>query len=201
MYEFALQRIEELLPVTPDCAPEEDPRMAELAIVSGIVEEYENIHYPIQQTTITLQLPPECAGRIQRLVSFLIEKEVKGDGELQAALIDAACMLLNSISELENRERTNDEERFLAEKREHQKILEEFFAFFPLEKPIQQDLNYYALYLRNYLTEEEYPRANDTEFINGRADAAAAEFETRRLDGMTVNQAQECAMKVLTHGL
>lgn len=153
------------------------------------------------QTTITLQLPPECAGRIQRLVSFLIEKEVKGDGELQAALIDAACMLLNSISELENRERTNDEERFLAEKREHQKILEEFFAFFPLEKPIQQDLNYYALYLRNYLTEEEDPRANDTEFINGRADAAAAEFETRRLDGMTVNQAQECAMKVLTHGL
>lgn len=41
----------------------------------------------------------------------------------------------------------------------------------------------------------------DTEFINGRADAAAAEFETRRLDGMTVNQAQECAIKVLTQGL
>lgn len=44
MYEFALQRIEELLPVTPDCTPENDPRMAELVIVSGIVEEYENIH-------------------------------------------------------------------------------------------------------------------------------------------------------------
>lgn len=153
------------------------------------------------QTTISLQVPSECAGRIQRLVSFLIEKEVKGDGELQAALIDAACMLLNSISELENRERTNDEERFLAEKREHQKILEEFFAFFPLEKPIQQDLNYYALYLRNYLTEEEDLRANDKEFIDGRADAAAAEYETRRLEGMTVDQAQECAIKVLTHGL
>ena len=41
----------------------------------------------------------------------------------------------------------------------------------------------------------------DTEFINGRADAAAAEFKTRRLDGMTVNQAQECAIKVLTRGL
>ena len=52
MYEFALQRIEELLPVTPDCAPEDDPRMAELVIVSGVVEEYENIHYPIAQPTV-----------------------------------------------------------------------------------------------------------------------------------------------------
>lgn len=52
MYEFALQRIEELLPVTPDCAPEEDPRAAELDMVSGIVEEYENIHYPIAQPTV-----------------------------------------------------------------------------------------------------------------------------------------------------
>lgn len=152
------------------------------------------------QTTISLQVPPECADRIQRLVAFLIEKEVKGEGSLQAALIDAACMLLNSISELENRERTNDEERFLVEKREHQKILEEFFTFFPLDKPIRQNLNYYALYLRNYLTEEEDPRVNDTEFIDGRADAAAAEYETRRLEGMTVDQAQECAIKVLTQG-
>lgn len=153
------------------------------------------------QTTISLQIPPECASRILQIVAFLIEKEVKGEGSLQAALIDAACMLLNSVKELESRERTDEEEGFLTEKKEHIKTLEEFFAFFPLEKPIQQDLNYYALYLRNYLTEEEDPRANDTEFINGRADAAAAEFETRRLDGMTVNQAQECAMKVLTHGL
>ena len=66
---------------------------------------------------------------------------------------------------------------------------------------MSKDLNYYALYLRNYLTEEEDPRVNDTEFINGRADSAAAEYETRRLEGMTVDQAQECAMKVLTNKL
>lgn len=153
-----------------------------------------------QTTTITLQLPPECADRIQRLVSFLIEKEVKGEGTLQAALIDAACMLLNSVKELESREKTDEEEGFLIEKKEHQKTLEEFFAFFPLEETKQNDLNYYALYLRNYLTEEEDPRVNDTEFIDGRADAAAAEYETRRLEGMTVDQAQECAIKVLTQG-
>lgn len=153
------------------------------------------------QTTISLQVPPECASRIQRLVAFLIEKEVKGEGSLQAALIDAACMLLNSTNKLESHERDSDEENILAEKKEHIKTLEEFFAFFPLEETKQNDLNYYALYLRKYLTEEEDPRANDTEFINGRADAAAAEFETRRLEGMTVDQAQESAMKVLTHGL
>ena len=62
---------------------------------------------------------------------------------------------------------------------------------------MKADLNYYALYLRNYLTEEEDPRANDTEFISQRSDAVAAEYETRRLEGMNVNQAQECAMSVL----
>lgn len=153
-----------------------------------------------QTPTISLQIPVECADRIQRLVSFLIEKEVQGDRELQAALIDAACMLLNSTNKLESGERTADEERILVQKKEHIKTLEEFFDFFPLEDAKQHELNYYALYLRNYLTEEEDPRANNTEFINGRADAAAAEFERRRLDGMTVNQAQESAIKVLTQG-
>lgn len=152
------------------------------------------------QTTISLQVPAECAGRIQRLVSFLIEKEVQGDGELQAAMIDAACMLLNSINELERRERTVEEDGFLTEKREHQRTLEEFFAFFPLEGTNQHELNYYALYLRHYLTEEEDPRAKDKEFIDSRVDAAAAEYETRRLEGMSVDQAQECAIKVLIHG-
>ena len=66
---------------------------------------------------------------------------------------------------------------------------------------MSKDLNYYALYLRRYLTEEEDPRVNDMDFLNGRADAAATEFETRRLEGMTVEQAQECAMKVLLENL
>ena len=58
----------------------------------------------------------------------------------------------------------------------------------------------FGVYLRKYLTEEDDPRANDKEFVNGRADAAAAEYETRRLEGLSVEQAQESAMKVLTRG-
>lgn len=150
-----------------------------------------------QTTTITLQVPQECADRIQRLVSFMVEKEVQGEGTLQAALIDAACMLVNSVKELESRERSIEEEGFLTEKKEHLKTMEEFFAFFPLEETTKKDLNYYALYLRHYLTDEDDPRANDEDFINGRADTAAAHFEECRLQGMSVDQAQECAMKVL----
>ena len=52
IYEFALQRIEELLPVAPDCASEDDPRAAELDMLCRVVEAYEDIHYPIAQPTV-----------------------------------------------------------------------------------------------------------------------------------------------------
>ena len=66
---------------------------------------------------------------------------------------------------------------------------------------MSKDLNYYALYLKRYLVEQEDPRANDEEFIDERAENAAAHFEECRLQGMSVDQAQECAIKVLTHDL
>lgn len=66
---------------------------------------------------------------------------------------------------------------------------------------MSKDLNYYALYLKRYLRDEEDPRANDEEFISGRADAAAAHFEECRLQGMSVNQAQESAISILMEGL
>ena len=37
------------------------------------------------------------------------------------------------------------------------------------------DFNYYALYLKKYLIDNDDPRANDTEFINDRADLAGQE--------------------------
>ena len=39
------------------------------------------------------------------------------------------------------------------------------------------DFNYYALYLKKYLIDNDDPRANDAEFINDRADLAGQEFE------------------------
>ena len=64
-----------------------------------------------------------------------------------------------------------------------------------------KELNYYGLSLKRYLVEQEDPRANDEEFIDERADVAAAHFEECRLQGMSVDQAQESAMSLLMEGL
>lgn len=65
---------------------------------------------------------------------------------------------------------------------------------------MKSELSYYRLYLLRFLKEQEDERANDDEFIDARADAAEIEYEERRLDGLTVDQAQECAMAVLLEG-
>lgn len=66
---------------------------------------------------------------------------------------------------------------------------------------MKSELSYYRLYLLRFLKEQEDERANDDEFIDARADAAEIEYEERRRDGLTVDQAQECAMAVLLEGL
>ncbi len=47
-YRAALKRIDELLPITGDEANSSDPNMLELEILSYMVYEYEQVHYPIQ---------------------------------------------------------------------------------------------------------------------------------------------------------
>lgn len=46
-YEYALNRIEELLPLVTEETPASDKNAIELTIVSDVVETYEKIHYPI----------------------------------------------------------------------------------------------------------------------------------------------------------
>lgn len=60
---------------------------------------------------------------------------------------------------------------------------------------------YDGLYLKKFLTEEGDPRADDDAFINERVERSGAVFEECRLQGMTVDQAQEAAMAVLLEGL
>ena len=47
-YRVALQRIDELLPLVNDETPTNDKNYIELDILSDMVEEYEEKHYPIQ---------------------------------------------------------------------------------------------------------------------------------------------------------
>ena len=60
---------------------------------------------------------------------------------------------------------------------------------------------YNSRYLYKLLVENDHPRKNDLQFILERDEASSAEFERRRLEGMTVFEADECAMKVLTADL
>lgn len=51
-YEFALQRIEELLPIVDDNTPANDRNAIELTLMSNIVIEYENEFFPIGKPTV-----------------------------------------------------------------------------------------------------------------------------------------------------
>lgn len=46
-YEWAMKRIDELLPHVSDETPDNDPNSIELYLLSRMVEEYEDVHYPI----------------------------------------------------------------------------------------------------------------------------------------------------------
>ena len=52
-YRAALERIEELLPLVNDETPPDDRNYLELDILSDMVEEYEEIYYPIGKPTLT----------------------------------------------------------------------------------------------------------------------------------------------------
>ena len=52
-YEFALARIEELLPLVDDNTPTNDRNAVELTMMSDVVIEYEKEHYPIGKPTVS----------------------------------------------------------------------------------------------------------------------------------------------------
>ena len=55
-YQYALDRIEELLPLVTDETPANDKNVIELIIVSDVVEAYEQKHYPIAKPASVLGL-------------------------------------------------------------------------------------------------------------------------------------------------
>lgn len=67
-----------------------------------------------------------------------------------------------------------------------------------MKKNVQRELSFYAMYLRRLLKDIDSPKKDDETFIKERVEAAEKEWEERRRDGLTVDQAQECAMEVLT---
>lgn len=62
-YEVMLERIEELLPLVSNHTPVSDRNMVELAVISNLVEEYEEKHYPVQMPTLPEIIRYEMAER------------------------------------------------------------------------------------------------------------------------------------------
>ena len=67
-YEFALTRVEELLPLVDDNTPANDKNAVELTVMSDIVIAYEKEHHPIEKPTVSelIELSLEEKGMTQR---------------------------------------------------------------------------------------------------------------------------------------
>ena len=67
-YEYALAKIEELLPLVDDSTPANDKNAVELSIMSEIVIAYEKDHFPIEKPTIAqlIELALEEANMSQK---------------------------------------------------------------------------------------------------------------------------------------
>ena len=63
------------------------------------------------------------------------------------------------------------------------------------------ELSYYGLYLLSHLREHHPDKADDTSFVEERADRAAEAFEQARHEGYLPEGAQELAMSALLEGL
>lgn len=102
-YEYALNRIEELLPRVTDETPLSDPASIELEIVSDIVETYEKMHYPIEKPTIgeLISLSIEEKGMSQKqLASELgispsrVSEYINGKAEPTLRIARSICTVL-----------------------------------------------------------------------------------------------------------
>lgn len=102
-YEYALKRIEELLPLVTDETPLNDKNSIELTLVSDVVEAYEKLHYPIAKPTIgeLISLSIEEKGMTQKQLAIelgvspsRVSDYISGRAEPTLRMARAICLLL-----------------------------------------------------------------------------------------------------------
>lgn len=73
-YNSAMTRINELLKVVNDDTPEDDVRSVELRLLSNLVADYEDVHYPVNKPTLieTLKLRMYEMGLSQSALASLL---------------------------------------------------------------------------------------------------------------------------------
>ena len=109
-YEAAMARIEELLPQTwGDDVPEDSPENIELALLSDLVAEYEDVHYPIKAPSLVevLKLRMYEMGLTQTKAAELLgisaprmSEIMHGKTEPSLSLARTMCLRLNISPEM-----------------------------------------------------------------------------------------------------
>jgi len=109
-YEAAMARIDELLPLTwGDGIPEDSPENIELSLLSDLVAEYEDVHYPIATPSLVeiLKLRMYEMGLSQKSVAALLgisaprmSEIMHGKTEPSLSLARTMCLKLNITPEM-----------------------------------------------------------------------------------------------------
>jgi HTH-type transcriptional regulator/antitoxin HigA len=103
-YEFALAKIEELLPLVGDDTPANDKTALELSVMSDLVIAYEQLHFPIRKPTVAelIALSLEEKGLTQKELARHIDVSpspindyIAGRSEPTLRVARLLCMELN----------------------------------------------------------------------------------------------------------
>lgn len=103
-YEFALERIEELLPLVGDDTPANDNKAIELTMMSDIVIAYEKEHFPIDKPTVSelIELSLEEKGMTQKQLATKlgvspsrVSDYISGRSEPTLRIARLLCQILN----------------------------------------------------------------------------------------------------------
>lgn len=103
-YEFALNRIEDLLPLVDDSTAANDQSAVELSVLSDIVISYEKEHYPIAKPTVSelIELSLEEKGMTQKQLAgeigvspSRVNDYISGRSEPTLKIARSLCRVLN----------------------------------------------------------------------------------------------------------
>ena len=109
-YEAAMSRIEELLPQTwGDNVPEDSPENIELSLLSDLVAEYEDAHYPVAAPSLIevlklrmyeMGLSQKHAAELLGISSPRMSEIMHGKTEPSLSLARTMCLKMNISPEM-----------------------------------------------------------------------------------------------------
>ena len=97
-YDFAMERVEELLPLVDDNTPANDKNAVELSMMSDIVIAYEKEHYPIEKPTVAELIEGMTQKQLANEIGISpsrINDYISGRSEPTLRIARLLCRILN----------------------------------------------------------------------------------------------------------